>query len=123
MKTKFCVHQDVIKIKLNLQELTCKAKCSNKFKLVTASQYIYDSTYQVKGPPASPVHERDGDEGHDDHDGTNADGGVLSLVLDDARLQEEVRRVVEDRNHSGQLKEVKFIQIIKVNFRRTNFFV
>ncbi len=53
--------------------------------------------------PACPIHEWDGDESHDDHDGPDADGGVLRLLLDDARLQEEVCRVVEDRYHARQL--------------------
>ena len=57
----------------------------------------------MEGSPACPIHEWDGDESHDHHDGPDADGGVLRLLLDDARLQEEVCRVVEDRNHAGQL--------------------
>ena len=49
------------------------------------------------------VHEGNGDEGHDDHDGADADGGVLGVRLGQARRDEQVGRVVEDGVDPGQL--------------------
>ena len=43
-----------------------------------------------------PVHEWDGDESHEDHDGADPDGCVFGRSLAQARRDEEVGRVIED---------------------------
>ncbi len=58
---------------------------------------------QVEGAPTQAVHQRDGDEGHGHHDGADAEGGVLRVVLLDAGVDEEAGGVVEDGHHAGQL--------------------
>ena len=52
-------------------------------------------TVQVQGPPAAPVHERDGDQRHQNHHRPDADGGVLGGGLAQPRGDEEVSGVVE----------------------------
>ena len=51
---------------------------------------------EVEGPTSAPVHQGDGDQGHDDHDGPNPDGRVLRVGLRQAGGHEQVGRVVED---------------------------
>ena len=49
----------------------------------------------MERPPAALVHQRDGDERHDDHDGADADGGVLGVRLRQPGRHEQVGGVVE----------------------------
>ena len=49
----------------------------------------------MERPPAAPVHQRDGDQCHDDHDGPDADRRELGVRLAQTRSDEQVRRVVE----------------------------
>ena len=58
---------------------------------------------EVEDPPAQPVHQGDGDEGHHHHDGPHAQVGLLRLLLLDTRRLEEGDGVVEDGHHAGQL--------------------
>ena len=57
-----------------------------------------------------PVHERDGHEGHEDHDGADADGGVLGRGLAQTGCDEQVGRVVEDRVDPRQLRQIEMMK-------------
>jgi hypothetical protein len=72
----------------------------------------------MQAPPSSPIHEWNCDDGHQDHDGPHPDGRVLSLRCFYAGTFEEIRRVVKDGNHSGQLKQVRNYYRLEKN--RTN---
>ena len=61
----------------------------------------------MQDAPSNPIHEWNCDKGHQDQDCSHADGRVLSLGRVDAGTLEEIRRVVEDSNHSGQLKIIE----------------
>ena len=50
-----------------------------------------------------PVHERDGDESHEDHDGADPDGCVFGGSLAEPRCDEQVGRVIEDCIDAGEL--------------------
>ena len=51
-----------------------------------------------------PVHEWDGDESHEDHDGADPDSCVLGRRLAQPRCDEQVGRVIEDCVDAGELK-------------------
>ena len=50
-----------------------------------------------------PVHEWDGDESHEDHDGADPDGCVFGGSLTQPRRDEQVGRVIEDCIDAGEL--------------------
>ena len=70
------------------------------------------TTHQVQGSSASPVHQRNGDDGHGNHDGANANGRVLGFGGLDPGALEEVRGVVEDGSDAGQLKVIRDYYIV-----------
>ena len=57
----------------------------------------------LKSVPAEAVHEGDGDDGHGDHGGPDADRGVGGLVLRDPGVLQVTGRVVEDAHDAGEL--------------------
>jgi len=66
-----------------------------------------DLAHQMKVAPSDPIHERNCDDGHQDHDCSYTDGRVLSLGRVNAGTLEEIGRVVKDSNHSGQLEIIE----------------
>ena len=57
----------------------------------------------MESSPATSVHERNADQGHDDHHGPDADGGVLGVGLTQPCGDEQVGGVVEHGVDAGQL--------------------
>ncbi len=51
---------------------------------------------KVKGSTPALVHQRDGDQRHDDHDGADPDRRVLRVSLCQPRRHEQIGRVIED---------------------------
>ena len=74
-----------------LAHLDKERYCDKDGKDEHASQAI-----EVESPPSTLIHQGDGDEGHDDHDGADANGGVFGVGLRQAGRHEQVGRVVED---------------------------